>query len=83
MANVNIRVDDTVKTEVEHIFSELGLSMSAATNAFYKQVVRSRGIPFDLKLDPFYSEENLARLRKSVAQMEATGGTVHEVPLDD
>ena len=83
MANVNIRVDDMVKNEVEHIFSELGLSISAATNAFYKQVVRSRGIPFELKLDPFYSEENLTRLRKSVVQMEATGGAVHEVQSDD
>lgn len=30
-------------------------------------------------LDPFYSEQNMARLRKSIAQMEATGGTVHDV----
>ena len=29
--------------------------------------------------DPFYSEQNQARLRKSIAEMEATGGTVHEV----
>lgn len=27
--------------------------------------------------DPFYSEENMARLRASITQMEATGGTVH------
>ena len=27
--------------------------------------------------DPFYSPENLARLKRSIAQMEATGGTVH------
>ena len=31
--------------------------------------------------DPFYSPSNMARLRKSIAQMEATGGTVHEVSL--
>lgn len=36
-----------------------------------------------LSMDPFYSEENMARLRKSIAQMEATGGTVHEVDLRD
>lgn len=39
MANVNIRVDDTLKKEAEKIFSELGLSLSTATNVFYKQVV--------------------------------------------
>ncbi|MDR3289292.1 MAG: type II toxin-antitoxin system RelB/DinJ family antitoxin [Peptococcaceae bacterium] len=51
MANVNIRVDDTLKHRAESIFSELGLSMSAATNVFYKQVVRCGGIPFQLKTE--------------------------------
>ena len=29
--------------------------------------------------DPFYSRENMARLRKSIAQLEAGGGTEHEL----
>lgn len=33
--------------------------------------------------DPFYSPQNMERLRRSIAQMEATGGTVHEVSYDD
>ena len=57
MANVNIRVDDTVKRDVETIFSELGLSMSAATNIFYKQVIRTGGVPFELKLQPLPRKE--------------------------
>lgn len=32
---------------------------------------------------PFYSDENIQRLKKSIAQMEATGGTIHEVDFDD
>lgn len=32
-----------------------------------------------LNIDPFYSEENISRLKQSIAQMEKTGGTVHEV----
>ena len=72
MANVNIRVDDTLKYEAESIFSELGLSISAATNVFYKQVVRYGGIPFELRVsDPFYSAENQARLQKSIRDYEA------------
>jgi DNA-damage-inducible protein J len=51
MTNVNIMVDDNLKRDTEGIFSELGLSMSAATNLFYKQVVRLGGIPFELKVD--------------------------------
>ena len=51
MANVNIRVDDALKSEAEKIFSALGLSLSTATNVFYRQVVRHGGIPFDLSID--------------------------------
>ena len=51
MANVNIRVDDTLKQKAEGIFSELGLSLSTATNVFYRQVVRQGGIPFELRTD--------------------------------
>lgn len=70
MANVNIRVDDVLKQKAEEIFSELGLSMSAATNVFYKQVVRYGGIPFDLRIDPFYSAENQKHLQKSIGDYE-------------
>ena len=51
MANVNIRVDDALKYETEKIFAALGLSLSTATNVFYRQVVRHGGIPFDLRVD--------------------------------
>ena len=33
---------------------------------------------FEVAIDPFYSESNMERLRRSIAQMEATGGTIHE-----
>lgn len=71
MANVNIRVDDTLKQKAERIFSDLGLSMSTATNVFYKQVVRCGGIPFDLKIDPFYSDENQVYLQEAISNYEA------------
>ena len=31
-------------------------------------------IPFEVAVDPFYSQENMTRLKESAAQMEATGG---------
>lgn len=81
MANVNIRVDDKLKKEAENIFSELGLSMSTATNVFYKQVVRYGGIPFELRLDPFYSTENQAHLAKSAK--EANEGKFVSKTMDE
>lgn len=84
MANLNIRVDDTLKKQAEMIFSDLGISLSAATNMFLKQVVRCNGIPFELRADPFYSVENQARLTIAKERMEKTGGTVHAlIPVDD
>lgn len=78
MANLNIRVDDTLKQQAELIFSDLGITLSAATTMFLKQVVRYNGIPFELRADPFYSAENQSRLLAAKERMEKTGGTVHE-----
>ena len=60
------------------------MSMTTAFCVFAKKAVRERRIPFEITADadPFYSVENMERLRKSIAQMEATGGTAHEVDLD-
>ena len=65
MANLNIRIDDELKKQSELIFDDLGITLSAATTMFLKQVVRHNGIPFELKADPFYSKENQARLLAS------------------
>lgn len=66
MANVSIRVDDIVKRQAERICSELGMSLSTATNLFYKKMVSYGGIPFELKVDPFYSQENQEHLERVI-----------------
>lgn len=43
-------VDEDIKNEAAAIFQEIGLSMSSAIEIFLRQVVRHRGIPFDLTL---------------------------------
>ncbi len=84
MANINIRVDDTLKNQAEWVFSELGITLSAAMTMFLKQVVRCNGIPFELRIDPFYSAENQARLLAAKERMERGGGTAHElIETDD
>lgn len=47
-----IRIDPGVKEEANRVFDEIGISLSAAVNAFLRAVVREQGIPFDLKADP-------------------------------
>lgn len=77
--NVNFKLDADVKRDMEQVCSELGLSMSAAFTVFARKVARENRIPFEIAIDPFYSEENMARLRKSIADLDAGKGTVHEV----
>ena len=82
-AMVNFRMDKELKDNMEHVCREMGLSMTTAFTIFATKVTKEKRIPFEVAVDPFYSQENLVRLRKSIAQMEATGGTVHEVIEDD
>jgi DNA-damage-inducible protein J len=79
MANLNIRVDDDLKRQAEMIFSDIGLSLSAATTIFLKQVVRCNGIPFELRADPFWSESNMAHLKRGVEALNAGQGVEHEL----
>ena len=82
--NVNIRMDDTIKRQFDGICGELGLNMSVAFNIFAKAVVRQKKIPFELSVDPFWSEANQAHLRRAIADLEAGKGTVHElIEVDD
>ena len=76
-------MDDALKRDFDEVCNELGLSMTTAITMLAKKMTREKRLPFEVSVDPFYSDENLARLRKSIAQMESTGGTIHEVNLDD
>lgn len=80
---VSVRMDDNLKKDFDNVCNELGLSMTTAITMLAKKMTRENRLPFEVSIDPFYSDENMARLRKSIAQMEATGGTVHEVNYND
>lgn len=83
--SINIRMDEELKKQFDAFCSDVGMNMTTAFCIFAKTVVREQRIPFEIstEYDPFYSAENMARLKKSIAQMEKTGGTVHEIDLDD
>ena len=48
MAQLNIRIDDELKKEGDHLFRELGISFSSAISLFVSQAVRERAIPFQV-----------------------------------
>ena len=82
VVNVNFKLDEDVKKSMEQVCNELGLSMSAAFSIFARKVGREKRIPFEVSVDPFYSEENMARLKKAIQDLDAGKGTVHEVDYE-
>ena len=82
-ATINLRMDATLKHEMEIVCKAMGMNLTTAFTIFAKKVTSERRIPFEISApaDPFYSEENQLRLKKSIAQLEAGQGTTHEVIL--
>lgn len=76
---INFRIDENLKLDVEEICEEMGMSLSTAFTIFAKKLVRERKIPFIVDADPFYSKENIERLKKSISQMESTGGFIRDI----
>jgi len=67
---VNVRMDESLKQEFDMICQELGLSMSTAVTMLAKKMTREKRLPFEVSIDPFYAEANVAALRESIAQRE-------------
>lgn len=85
MANavINIRIDEDTKQGLEEVCKDLGLNTTTAFTIFAKKMVRERRIPFDVAIDPFYSEENMAHLKHSIASLNAGRGEVRELVDDE
>ncbi len=68
MANINVRIDNETKKQAEEVFTNLGLTASTAINLFYKQVIRTGSIPFELKIDT--PNRKTVRAFKEIEKME-------------
>jgi len=83
-ASITIRMDEHLKKQAETMFDDMGMNMTTAFTIFTKAVVRQGKIPFEIAVDPFYSETNQAWLMKSIAQLEAGKGVEHDlIEVDD
>ena len=83
-AMVNFRMDEELKKSMEETCKDLGLSMTTAFTIFAKKVIREKRIPFEVSVDPFYSESNMAYLKKVISDIESgkTILTEHELIED-
>ena len=86
LATLTARVDEKDKASFDTFCSNVGLNTSTAINLFVKAVLRENRIPFEIAQtpDPFFSDANMAYVKKSVRELKAGKGAVHElVEVDD
>ena len=67
---VNVRMDEEVKRSMEETCKELVITMSTAFNIFARKMSREKRIPFEVSIDPFYSENNIKAIKESIKQLE-------------
>ena len=66
MALINIRVDDSLKENVEKILEDMGLNMTTAITIYLKEIVRSKQIPFTIVSNIKNIEENVSSKEEPV-----------------
>lgn len=69
-ANLSVRIDEKDKKSFEIFCNETGMNVSVAINMFIKSVLREHKLPFEIKVDPFYSERNIKYLEKIVSDIK-------------
>ena len=68
---VNFRMDAEDKKGMEEVCKELGMSMSTAFTIFAKKMKRERRIPFEVSIDPFYSDANINYLNQITSEIDS------------
>ena len=61
---VHARLDPQLKTNVENILSQIGLTPSDAVNLFFRQIELNNGLPFELKI-PRPNAETIAAIEET------------------
>jgi len=72
----SVRMDSEVKKQFDEFCSQVGMNTTVAFNMFVRAVLREKRLPFEVATepDPFYSESNLAHLRRGVAALNSGKG---------
>ena len=86
--SLTIRIDETIKQDIEALFEKLGFNISGAINVFFRQALREQAIPFQIraktteeKYDEYFNPHNMKRLMESMAQ--ADRGEVITFTMDE
>ena len=81
MAQVNFRVDDKLKTDVESLYRGLGLTLSAAFTLFAHQSLIHRGLPFQVRECPDFAEDHYSERRQVMNEQHALHLSLPLLPI--
>ena len=85
--NVNIRMDSDIKKQADLLFNDFGLNFTAAVNAFIRQALRERAIPFQIRtVEPEQGRVAMLAKGKDIMrelQEEAVKKGLDKMTLDD
>lgn len=72
MTTVSLRMDDKTKKELAAMCEEMGMNISTFFMIYVKRALRDRKIPFEIvaPVDPFYSKENMKKIKESEKQIK-------------
>lgn len=56
---IQARIETELKENVEEALSSMGLTMSAAINIYFRQIVNQGKIPFDIAVAPKTNQKNV------------------------
>ncbi|MDR2570269.1 MAG: type II toxin-antitoxin system RelB/DinJ family antitoxin [Oscillospiraceae bacterium] len=77
--NVNIRMDSEIKEQADRLFNELGFNLTTAINAFVRQAIRERAIPFYITTGDLSSVKTNSRNRADLISRGRESGRVLNV----
>ncbi|MBR3721187.1 MAG: type II toxin-antitoxin system RelB/DinJ family antitoxin [Selenomonadaceae bacterium] len=81
-ANINLRIEPSVKAQADAVFSNLGISITDAINIFIHASIMEGGFPFQLK-QPRYNRETEAAMQEARDIMAGKAEAKHYGSLND
>ncbi len=71
-ATTHARMDPAIKKDAEQIIKNMGLSISAAHELFYRQIIAQQGIPFELRVPRRETVDSMEEARQGMGKKYET-----------
>jgi DNA-damage-inducible protein J len=83
MANLQVKLDDQLRSDAQAVAASMGLDLASAVRLFLTQMIRENGLPFRPIADPFYSARNQAHLAQVAADLHSGKNCAAHALIED